>query len=385
MSSPDLLAPLRAHPVFQLADVLAAYLGVQRDLIQFIEFLSLAAGRMVMPISLDVHSDNLTIDLHTANRILDLRHDHVARVDTHRDFRDLERRGFHLPPPARNSYGKDPPSNPRPLSAILIRGNHRFLHRDVTEYTARMLGSDFALPSLWRIADVSAPLPPVPSTLRLQTGLTARGLDEFGCEFCVYRAKGEETVLATIVEALPFQPVFSNPLRTQYRDTLPPERALVFERLVQVIVALRIQVPGAHSRKPEVLLDDYSAARALALALPLMPVDRQVSPQALTSAERIFAGVNDPNFQLELPDQSLQGHKWFSRRDAVTWTGWAYNTVKNQLRELENEGILQTTVAESNRERGRQIHYRFGAGHSPPFAWKNPFELLPDLAASSTP
>jgi hypothetical protein len=42
-------------------------------------------------------------------------------------------------------------------------------------------------------------------------------------------------------------------------------------------------------------------------------------------------------------------------------------------------------VAESNRERGRQIHYRFAAGHSPPFAWKNPFEPLPDLAASSTP
>jgi hypothetical protein len=75
------------------------------------------------------------------------------------------------------------------------------------------------------------------------------------------------------------------------------------------------------------------------------------------------------------------GHSWFTRRDAARWTGLAYNTAKKHLQHPEEEGILRSIVAESNRERGRQIHYRFAEGHQPPFGWANPFGGLPDLAA----
>ncbi len=45
------LVPQRAHPVYTLTDILARYVGVERDLVQFVEFLSLPAGRMVMPVT----------------------------------------------------------------------------------------------------------------------------------------------------------------------------------------------------------------------------------------------------------------------------------------------------------------------------------------------
>ena len=66
----------------------------------------------------------------------------------------------------------------------------------------------------------------------------------------------------------------------------------------------------------------------------------------------------------------------------MSWTGLSYNTVKKHLRQLEEEGLLRSTVAENNREQGRQIHFQFVDNRAPPFAWKNPFEGLPQLAQS---
>ena len=129
------LAPLRSHPVFALADRVARHVGMPRDLIQFTEFLSLAAGKMVVPLNLDVFSDQLLVDMYVANRILDILNEQVARGNTHKEFRTLERAKF------------------CDLAAVLIRGNHHFLYRDASEYTARLVGPDFRLPSLWRISD----------------------------------------------------------------------------------------------------------------------------------------------------------------------------------------------------------------------------------------
>jgi DNA-binding transcriptional ArsR family regulator len=83
---------------------------------------------------------------------------------------------------------------------------------------------------------------------------------------------------------------------------------------------------------------------------------------------------------IELPDLSVYGPKWFTRGNAMDWTDLSYNTVKKHLRQLEEEGLLRSTVAQNNREQGRQIHFQFVDNRAPPFAWKNPFEGLPQLA-----
>jgi hypothetical protein len=157
---------------------------------------------------------------------------------------------------------------------------------------------------------------------------------------------------------------------------------LVFERLLRVLVALRITPTDTRSEHQEILPADYHAARALLTCLPLTPVDRELSPQALQTAMTVYEALQGEDTQLALPDLSKDGHKWFTRTDARTWTELGYNTVKKHLHELEGEGILMTTIAENNRERGRQIHYRFAEGRAPPFEWTNPFVGLPDLVAS---
>jgi hypothetical protein len=86
----DPLTPLRSHPAFPVMDQLARHVGVARDLVMMLEFLSLAAGRMVMPVHLDLQTDQVDVDLNIANRIMDLRCAHVDRVDTYVEFRTLE-------------------------------------------------------------------------------------------------------------------------------------------------------------------------------------------------------------------------------------------------------------------------------------------------------
>jgi hypothetical protein len=373
------LAPLRAHPVYTLADILARYVGVERDLVQFVEFLSLAAGRMVMPVNLDIQTDRITVDLFIANRILDLRYEHVARVDTHRQFRDLERAEFHLSGLAKNPYSTASPDAPRPLAAVLVRGNHRFLNREVSEYTARLLGGDFSLPSLWRVSDLASGLPPLPACLRVQGSRVYRGLDEFGEAFAGYRGCTEELSLGWLLESLPIQPSYRCPFRPRYRGKAEPEMMLLFERLLTAFVALRLELAANTPR--EVTEEDYAAVRALLTNLPLTAQDRNLPPQALATANVAFEMLRQPREGIALPDLSEHGQRWFTRHDAVRWTRLGYNTVKSHLEALEGEGILRSTVAQNNRERGRLIHFRFAEGRAPPFGWENPFLGLPDLTA----
>jgi len=375
----DPLTPLRSHPAFGVADLLAAHTGLDRDLVQFVEFLSLAAGRMVMPVNLDVQTDRVAVDLYVANRVLDLRHEHVARVDTHREFRALERDGFCLRGPPAAPYVVGPPPSYRPVAAVLVRGFHRYLHREVSEYTARVLGGDFTLPSLWRVSDRAADLPPVPTSLRFQAGQVRRRLEGFGYAFAGHRQTLAGDILADLLEALPVQPDYPCAFRDRFVTATRPEPMLVFERLLAVIVALRLHLPGVTDRRPEVQVVDYAALRALLTCLPLVPEDRDLSPQALITARAVFEALERSGGE-ELPGLSQEGGKWFTRQDAVCWTGLGYNTAKKHLHELEGEGILVSTRAESNRERGRKIHFRFADGRKPPFRWRNPFEGLPDLS-----
>lgn len=382
MSSVTPLDALRTHPAFGIADALAEYVGVKRDLVQFVEFLSLAAGRMVMPVNVDVQTERVAVDLFIANRILDLRPRHVARVDTHRQFRHLEREGFTL---SDGAAGHPDAGEVAPLAAVLVRGNHRLLHREVSEYTARLVRRGRALPSVWRVTDLAAGVPAIPSCLRVRGGGVYRGLDRFGTAFASHRECPEEDELAGLLDALPVQPRYDRPFESRLAagavGSVAPELMLVAERLLTVVTALRLQRQAAERPRPEVTPADYAAVRALLTNLPLTPVDRALPPQALVTAGTAFAAVAEHG--TDLPDISQSGGRWFTRRDCAGWTGLGYNTVKAHLRALEDEGVLRSTVAENNRERGRQIHYRFAEGRAPPFAWKNPFEELPDLGPTA--
>ena len=119
MNEKDTLGPLRQHPAFQLAEQLAKYLGVGRDLVLFTEMLSLAAGSMAMPIHLDIQTESFGVDLLLANKILGLLPQQHVHVDTHQQFRALERVGY------RTEGGK--------CAVVLVRGTHHFLQREAQE------------------------------------------------------------------------------------------------------------------------------------------------------------------------------------------------------------------------------------------------------------
>lgn len=365
----DPLSSLRSHPVFPVADILARYLGLPRSLVQLVQYFSLAAGRMVTPIHLEIISDSWDVDLHVANAILDLLHENVPRVDTHRQLRALERKDFNG------------------LAAILIRGDHPFLFRNATEYTARLTLSDFYLPSVWRVTERPLTLPSVASTLRLhvsrdsdaeQSGAAARDIDYFGESFATLVCTGDDEFLAEIILQLPQQPTYDCPFRERYRRTVGPSMMLVFERLLLVLTALRIQWATSADRRREITPADYYAARSLLTTLPLVPIDRRLSPSALKTAETIFDSIQRTGHQLTLPDRSSEGYGWFTRKDAKDWTGLSYTSVKKHLQELEDEGLLLSTLHQNSRDYGKQIHFRFRPGEGPPFGWRNPFDGLPE-------
>jgi hypothetical protein len=358
----DSLTPLRSHPVFPVLNRVACHVGVSRDLIQSIEFLSLAAGKMVLPVNIDLYSEHWAVDLFVTNRITDLLPGAVARVMTYRQFRELEKKEF------------------SGLAVILVQGQHRSRYRDFTEILARLLAQDLHLPSLWRISDHVPHEPSVCTTLRLTASQTARDLSEFGANFASYRTSREEAYLAGLLTQLPLQPSYPNPLRSIYDTTpLSQDARLVLERLLLVLAAFRVTLSITPERQPMVTPADYAAVRALLINLPLTPIGRKLSPRTLVAAEVLYARLQDANYQLALPDRSGEGCKWFTRENARLWIDASYTTTKERLDEMVDEGLLRSTRTENNRERGRQIHFRFCTGRTPPFEWQNPYACLPEM------
>jgi hypothetical protein len=362
------LDALRAHPAIRLADFVADYTGVKRNLIQLTEFLSLAGGRMGCPLHLDVRSDHLGADLHLANRILDLSGRAAVRIHSPRQVHQLERQGLARP------------------HVLLVQGRGTELFRAIT-VGAAFAGCWAGEPSVWRIDDRAGGEPAAPTALCLMTPEEHRDLRGFGPAFATGRTDGAADEaganLSSFIKRLPERPSFPCPWRDRYLDLLSPERVLVLERVLRVFAAARIvlsEAPGPHA----VSIEDYRASRALLCNLPLTQAERALPPTAAVTAEAIYRRSQDPKHQVSLPDRSREGTGWFTREDAREWTGLAYNTVKKHLRYMEEDGLVVSTVAETNRERGRKIHFRFAAGRSPPFGLGNPFEVLPDLPEGVT-
>ena len=367
MSSPDPLQPLRDHRIFGMADTLAKYVGINRDLVQFVEFLSLAAGKMAMPINLEIVSEQWTADLFIANRILDLQPELVRRVDTDSQFRELEKAGFEK------------------VAAILVRDSHPNAFRNFIDRTARSVNGGGSMPSLWRIADRTPAVTADPSVLRLITPNASRDLGKFGSAFATAPDPEAGKELTGLLNRLSPSPKYECSFSAQYSGTLPALPMLVLERLLRVFASLRGQMANPPDQEPTVNPADYRAVKAMLINLPLAATDRGLSAGAVVMAHTVFAEVFNEAYQCSLPDRSDEGNKWFNREHARQWTKRAYNTVKGRLAELENAGILLSARGQSDRGRGKPIHFRFAPDAAPPFDLQNPFHELPDLSGDDSP
>lgn len=352
---------LQQHPIYQVANDLGSFLGLEKDWIAFSEILSLFAGRMATPINVDIVSDQWTLDLTIADRIASLVGDRVVPIDTYKEFRAEERRGF------------------AERDVLWFRRDYPRLHQDLVGFMARAADSAEGAPSIWRIqpgfVEPSANSP----TLRLIASSTHRKLDGFAASFASNTGNPTHRIrLVEVIETLCPRVRYSFPLRDQVSGSLAPSLMLIVERLLQLFANIRRILTDFRTDRI-VTAEDYEAVRTLLVNLPLVPVDRIVSADAIETAERIHAHVYAGDHQLALPDHSSEGHHWFTRKHVVKWTQLGYTTAKKHLNELEDDGLVVSTVDRNNRERGRIIYYRFAEDRAPPFDWTNPFAALPPL------
>ena len=352
---------LQVHPVYPLADDLASFLGIERDWIAFAELLSLAAGRMAMPINLDIVSDQWTLDLNIADRIACIVPGAVVPIDTFKAFRAEEDQSF---------SGR---------SVLRFRRDFSKLHDDLVAFMARAPDALESAPSIWRIRpNYVEPTVDTP-TLRLIASAVDRNLDGFAASFAsAVGSSAHRERLTQFIETLCQRTYYRCSFRDRLCGRIAPALMLILERLLQVFTNAR-RVLTEFRSEAVVTLNDYEAVRTLLINLPLVPVDRVITAQTLKTAEQIHAGVHADGYQLALPDQSDAGHRWFTRKHVADWADLGYTTIKKHLQEMEDDGLLVSTVDRNNRQHGRVIHYRFAENRAPPFGWNNPFAALPDL------
>ncbi len=217
------------------------------------------------------------------------------------------------------------------------------------------------------------------SALRINASEVKRSLDQFPAAFAGPQPFDHQGPLSNVIAALPRGATFACQFAGSYCGTVKPEPMLVFERLLRTMAALRMALRELQPPQIEIEPCDYSAARSVLLSLPMVPAERLPSPDAVELAACLYAQLRkQPG--IELPDLSDAGATWFTRKQVQLWVDRGYNTAKKYLAELEANGILQSTVAENNRRRGKQQHYRFVDGIKPPFVSKHPFGRLPELA-----
>ncbi len=353
---------LRNHPVYQLVDDLTSYLRIGPDWIAFAELLSLSAGRMAMPINLDVVSDQWALDLNIADRIACLLQDAVLPIDTYKVLRAEEEQGF------TGRY------------VLWFRRDYPKLYDDLVGFMARAPDSLESAPSIWRIRPGFVEPTNDTPTLRLIASAADRNLDGYAASFAsavgspVHRDRLTQAI-ETLCPRLNYRCSF----RDRLCGILAPTSMLVLERMLQLFANLR-RVKNDFRGEAAITAGDYEAVRFVLVNLPLVPVDRVITAQTLKTAEQIHAGVHADGYQLALPDQSDAGHLWFTRNHVAKWSDLGYTTIKKHLQEMEDDGLLVSTVDRNNRQHGRVIHYRFAENRAPPFGWNNPFAALPELA-----
>ena len=339
-------------------------LGIPGDLITCALFFSWAAGLKRIPVGVIVISDQRELDLAIVDRLGQILPNSMATVDTYHQYISLEKEGF-------------------PEKAVLhARRPSRRLFEELSTYRSTTLDPcQSGSPSVWQISSSATETNPGSATLSLYSSSSGRQISQFVNDSITVSCSDQCNSIRGLMQMLIY---CKYPLRAEIMHLpqclndcgLRPDQTLIVDRFVQVFCHLR-RILSDFSDTPRGCLDDYLAVRALLQHLPLVPVDRNVSGSAIHMAEQIHAKVVLGTYQLALPDRSSEGHKWFTREDARKWTGVAYNTVKKRLQELEDDGQIVSSVSSDHRKQGTQLYYRFRDIHTPPNAWRNPFELLP--------
>lgn len=359
---------LEGTPLLEVANTLGEYLGIGCDFLSFLLFLSNAAGRMSIPVNLSIYSDSPGSDQMIADRIANIVPDGLKQVDTIGEFRilkDLEFKG------------------PR---VVLIRNDCEALFQYACRASCQDVSKGGAAPSLWLLTDRNSKRPLVGVTLGVLASQGPRMLTGFGHSFCGpadappdEARENLEELLSRLMPPKNLTCAFQDRIRAEVR----PEEMVIFNRVLRVFTALRIgwihrKNEQAPSGKFQILIDDYRLSRDFLTSLPLAPLDSSASAYAIETAEVLYQATEaNAGYQKEAPDHSPLGRKLFTRRDAQKITGLSYNSVKTHLSELEDAGILESTVIPVERERGKQIHFRFLEGRAPPFGLSSPYQDLP--------
>lgn len=353
-------AEIGAHALGKVVDELDRYLGVRTDSVTLLVFLGGVTGKMASPINLPIISGEPGADLLSTNRLLDLFGGAAKRTNSLRHLPILERKKF------------------RNIAVILLRGSRRTLFRDATELLTRVIGDDEGLPSLLKISENTPDVAGVGATLRFITAQAPRDFRGFGDSFATRRDPKQHEKLLNLIGHLPRQPWYGCDFHNEMRAALRPEEKLISERLLGTLAAIRMSCTNDHTAA-FITREDYRRHRQLLVKLPVAPTDSKLSPGAIETAEIIYEKVHMPGYLLNLPGRSLDGNQWFTTTQAAAWSRKCYNTVKNHLKEMEDDGLITPTVAQDNRHQGKQIHFRFAQNRAPPFVYKNPFLELPEL------
>lgn len=366
---PTLAETLDGSRLLEIAESLGAYLGTGCDALSMALFLSRAGGRMGLPFNLAIYTDNPGADCLIADRIANILPEGHQRADTIKQFRALVDSGF------------------ADSEVVLIRSLHDSLFRYASEASCRDTSTGNWAPSLWLIADAQSDRPILGPTLPILAAQIERSLRGFGHHYVGPREEprtSQRDFLRRLLLELRPQRALHCPFQKQIRADIRPDEMLVFNRLLRVLSALRVEALYSENQhvRPEdlgVLIEDYRVAKGFLARLAVSPIHSRLSPYSVGTGELLYdAVVANDDYQQTVPSLSHLGQKLFTRNDAQQITGLSYNTVKSHLAELEDEGIIESTVVSARRERGRQIYFRFHRCNSLPFETENPFSRLPD-------
>lgn len=377
---PDSVSIFEPHPISEIAALLGEFLGIGVDHVSLTMFVSRASGRLGLPINLALYSEDPGAELMIADRIGNIVPETMKHVASLKQLLRLESEGF------------------RDAEVVLIRGP-RNLYRLASESVCRDTAK-FSLPSVWSITDDQMACSRVGPTLALLAGEADRSLVGFGHHFSTERViddPSSQIILRNLMLRLKDHTAFACSFAQYLRAELKPSDALIVNRMLTTVAALRnvwatVRHSRSSNRAPMVTLDDYRATRMLLTSLPIPRRDSELSPSAAETAAALHeAIVLNATYQRSIPDNSGFGAKAFTRQHAANVSGLSYNTIKQHLKQLENEGIIESIAVNEHRNQSRvrrqgvQLYFRFNQTRSPPFFSNSQFGCLPtaeDIAAN---
>lgn len=111
-----------------------------------------------------------------------------------------------------------------------------------------------------------------------------RNLDDFAHAFATFKTGPDQEALTDLLLKLPVEPDYTCAFRDRFKGSADSGSMLVFERILLLVTAIRVNHPDSLDRRPHVEISDYRCARALLTKLPLSPIGTSVSPKALEIA-----------------------------------------------------------------------------------------------------